>query len=200
MHSVADSGFAKRLIELKKREDELRQNALGPNQNWDGDLKAWKAHQEEAAQEMDAYLSKWGWPGFLSVGFEGAQAAGGLISSLWSRPDFMRKCLPLIEQSYRFGDIWGDWFARLYDTVMFFEGKPQVYGTFLHWNPAGKLVPWTLVDPEKVDARRGAMELETLASYVERREREVQHLGWAPPWDWRESAWTRLQVLTGESP
>lgn len=51
------------------------------------------------------------------------------------------------------------------------RNRPQKYGTQLIRNDNGESVPYTLLDPEKVDEWRKEMELPPLQEYLEQMNR-----------------------------
>ena len=72
----------------------------------------------------------------------------------------MHACLPIAEQACRFGEIGGNWFTELYDAIMYFENKPQVFGNVVDWNVRLEAAPWEIIDPNEIDMRREIFSLE----------------------------------------
>ena len=66
---------------------------------------------------------------------------------------------------------------------MYFEGKPQVYGTFIDWDLRGKLAAWKTVEEKKANARRWAMLLEPMSKYLSRMQQQAQDESWLVPRD-----------------
>ena len=199
-----ESHFAKELLAWRNKECSLRKELLVEPAFWSGNLEPLRELHGEIAQAMESYINHWGWPGYSSVGNEAAIAAGYLVSHCVTQPQFMRFCLPFLEQAFRFGDAWGVFFAELYDTVMYFEGKLQVYGTFLDWDLEGNLAAWKVVEAKKVNARRRAMLLEPMSKYLSRMQQQSRDEYWIVPEDirsYREGVvqfahkygWKRLQ-------
>lgn len=173
--------MAEWILKLLEQERDIRAQCFRGPDYFSGDLSELERHHALVARELGRAIDEEGWPGFLTVGMEGARAATELARYCWSEPDFTRGTLPLLEHGFRHGDVWGDWFAKVYDTVMFFENKPQVYGTFLDWNRSGKLVPWKIVDRPRVKARRDVIQMEDLREYVRRCAGDAENAGMKPP-------------------
>ena len=60
--------------------------------------------------------------------------------------------------------------AMLEDRIRFFEGWPQLFGTQLKPDDAGRLLPYPIEDPEHVEERRRAVGLEPLFVVLARAE------------------------------
>jgi hypothetical protein len=97
----------------------------------------------------------------------------------------MRECLPWIEQAYRFGGVPNDWFAEFYDTVMYFENKPQIFGTFLDWTTSLEVGPWVIFEPSKIDDRRKLFSLRLHAEDYAIRVSQWNERSPVPPHDYR---------------
>jgi predicted RNA-binding Zn-ribbon protein involved in translation (DUF1610 family) len=106
-----------------------------------------------------------GWPGASLVGTDGAEAAWLLAQHADTDPAFQRHCLGLLTAAVEAGEATRSNLAYLTDRVLLAEGQPQVYGTQMTRRD-GEWVPRNLGDPDGVDARRAAADLEPLAEYV----------------------------------
>ena len=93
-----------------------------------------------------------GWPGRSRVGADGARAAWLILQHDIGNPALLRRCLPLVEQAARDGEIPRADAAHLADRICFFEGRPQIYGTQFDWDDDGKLSPCPISDPESVES------------------------------------------------
>ncbi|MEM1120718.1 MAG: DUF6624 domain-containing protein [Bacteroidota bacterium] len=74
---------------------------------------------------------------------------------------FMKKYLPLLEESTRNGDLAPSMIALTKDRVLMYEGKPQIYGSQV---VNGKL--WDLYEPAYVNQRRKEVGLEPMEDYL----------------------------------
>lgn len=74
---------------------------------------------------------------------------------------FMKKYLPILEESAQKGDIEKSMIALTKDRVLLYEGKPQIYGSQVM---DGKL--WDLFEPEYVNKRRKEVGLDPIEDYL----------------------------------
>lgn len=74
---------------------------------------------------------------------------------------FMKKYLPLLEESAKKGDIDQSMIALTKDRILLYEGKPQIYGSQVM---DGKL--WDLYKPEYVNKRRREVGLDPIEDYL----------------------------------
>jgi hypothetical protein len=80
-----------------------------------------------------------------------------------AHPFYQKKYIPMIEAAAENGDINYGVVATMKDRALMHEGKAQIYGTQIK---DGKL--YFLEEPEYVDQRRAAFDLEPLAEYLAR--------------------------------
>ena len=128
-----------------------------------------------AMQAMDADNTAWmhkvvdkvGWPSRSLVGAKASDDAWLLVQHADADKAFQRRCLALILPFMDKGEVKKQNVALLIDRVMVGEGRPQVYGS--QWKFVnGDIVPSTpIADEKRVDSRRKAMNLDTLAEYKE---------------------------------
>ncbi len=114
---------------------------------------------------MRAIIQEHGWPGHSLVGQDGAGAAWLLVEHADADPDFQARCLPLMEEAVAQGQASRKDYAYLVDRVRTNAGRPQLYGTQFRRDSAGRLEPYTIENPSKVDERRRSVGLEPLADY-----------------------------------
>ena len=112
-------------------------------------------------------VSEVGWPVTSMVGEDGAHAAWLLAQHADSDPEFQRICLDLVTQAVACGEVLPTELAYLTDRVLLAEGKPQEFGTQFKGRE-GRWVPQWLRHPERVDERRAALGLGTLAENTAR--------------------------------
>jgi hypothetical protein len=178
---MPDERVVARLKQLAQRESELRTEFLSGPVYFAQDLSTLEAHHRTVAHEIESLLEDTYWPGRSMLGDDMARELTRLVSSCWSEPGFMRRCLPLMDRSRYSGEIWGEWFAVAYDTIMFFENKPQVFGTFVDWDEKLELSPWLIVKPDLVDDRRDLIGCGPLKNHVEYSRWIAREKGLAPP-------------------
>jgi len=138
------------------------------------------------ANELEGIVETHGWPTISLVGEEGAEAAWLLLQNAISRPDFMKKCLPVFESAVQENEANIRHLSCLRDGIRYFSRKPQVYGNYFDWNEEGQLVPWTIEDPENVNEKRRMMGLNTLEERVREMEEDARKNKLSPPKDYLE--------------
>lgn len=126
--------------------------------------KKLEAIDRKNTARMKEIVSKYGWPGKSLVGDDGAQAAWLLVQHADLDPDFQKKCLALMKEAFKKGEVSGQNLAYLTDRVLVAEKKKQLYGTQFK-TENGELVPSPIEDEANVDKRRKEAGLSTLAEY-----------------------------------
>ena len=102
--------------------------------------------------EVFDILDSYGWPS--------SEIVGGSNFAIWEV--IQHTSLESIEKSF---------VAMMEDRCDMWRNRPQKYGTQLIRNDNGESVPYTLLDPEKVDEWRKEMELPPLQEYLEQMNR-----------------------------
>jgi hypothetical protein len=166
---VQDAALAKELL-ARVRADQDARAAMSRASGPDGVCRDLDINQRIAA--IDRSNTEWmrpvlasGWPGRSRVGEAGAHAAWLLCQHADQDPDLQRSALALLEEAFARGDAPGRHVAYLTDRVFVAEDRPQRYGTQFHPRE-GKLEPRPIQDPETLDERRAAMDLEPFADYA----------------------------------
>jgi hypothetical protein len=108
------------------------------------------------AEIIDAY----GWPGLR---FAGAGSQTAFLVLQHADHASQRKYLPLLRDAVKRNDALGGHLALLEDRVRVADGKPQLYGSQLKYNPL-RFEP--IEDEANVDERRRSIGLEPLADYA----------------------------------
>src|SRR5882672_10080394 len=83
------------------------------------------------AGRLKSVIEEYGWPGKSLVGEDGARAAWLILQHAIGNPNLLRKCLPILQEAVRQGEIEPVDAAYLEDRICFFERRPQRYGTQL---------------------------------------------------------------------
>lgn len=166
--------------ELKRmaREDqETREELLRAGElPQDGYAVRMRRVHERNNSRMREIVAQYGWPGRSVVGADGCEAAWLVVQHAVLEPEFQRECLALLERAAASGEAQGWQLAYLTDRVLMYEGKAQIYGTQHVPGACGKSVPYTIADPENVDARRRAVGLSSLAENMRRIQAEDELL------------------------
>lgn len=115
--------------------------------------------------EIRRIIRRYGWPGIATVGECGARAAWLIVQHLDADVTFQASCLGLVREAVAIGDAPVATLAYLTDRLRLNRGLPQVFGTQLVRGRTGKLVPWFIEDPARVNERRAAVGLGTMEVY-----------------------------------
>jgi hypothetical protein len=116
-------------------------------------------------KRLKQIIRRYGWPDRSLVGQDGAQAAFLIAQHATFDVDFQKMALAALRASVERGQNDRQQLALLEDRVRMMTNEPQLYGTQLRIEN-GKLIPYTIADPEHVDARRAAMGLGPLKEYI----------------------------------
>jgi hypothetical protein len=122
-------------------------------------------------------IAVFGWPGVTLVGDKGAKAAWRIALHSITEPPFMRQCRDLIDRASEAGDAPRWQFAIIDDRIRVYEGKPQRYGTQLHYGPNG-LEPHPIENESRINSMRMQSGLPPLAQTLKQ-----ARLQPAPPGD-----------------
>ncbi|KAA0127391.1 hypothetical protein FY557_13530 [Chryseobacterium sp. SN22] len=171
---------AEKIISLKNADLELRDQLIRNGELGNGYQKAMQALHHKNAEILEEIIDHIGYPTTEKVGTEASEAAWIIIQHAISRPDFMRKCLKLLEDSNPETHAENINIAYLSDRIAVFEGRPQLYGTQFDWDENGQLSPNIYDDLNEVNERRKSLGLNSLeeqtASIRNRTQKENQHL------------------------
>lgn len=134
----------------------------------DAALEAQLQAQVQAAMAwLREVVDRHGWPGRSLVGEEAAAAACRLLQHADGPREFQDRCLRLIAQAARDGEMSLRDLAYLTDALRVQRGRRQCFGTKFR-RRGSALVPCPIERPAQVDARRREMGLEPLAEYAQR--------------------------------
>ncbi|HMB90790.1 MAG TPA: DUF6624 domain-containing protein [Rhodothermales bacterium] len=119
-----------------------------------------QAHEARLKEIVATY----GWPKRRLVSRDGAHAAWLLLQH--GTLDVQVEMLPLLLEAAEQGEAsWSD-VAYVQDRVLFYQGKPQIYGTQLREYDDGRLEVAPIADEAHVDERRARAGLQPLAEYL----------------------------------
>jgi len=164
-----DNALRERLLDMQQEDIATRRRLIEAGQLYGPHLPKDYYNPEMAAVHRRNNAAMWeiveqyGWPGRGLVGEDGCEAAWQIVQHAILDPELRDRCLPLLEAAYEVGDATGQQVAMLTDSILMQKGQPQIYGSIFVGGSEGKLVPWTIAEPESVDERRAAMGLPPLA-------------------------------------
>ena len=115
---------------------------------------------------LDAIVKRYGWPGRSLAGAKGSSAAFLVLQH--AELSHQQRYLPILKEAVTKGEANAADAATLEDRVLVGEGKPQIYGTRLHFGPetGGRWELYPILDEEHVDERRARVGLPPMAEYL----------------------------------
>ena len=114
---------------------------------------------------VEGVVAEHGWPTPALVGEDGVNAVWAVVQH--ANPEVQERMLPLAEAAWRAGDLPGPSYALLLDRVLVGRGEPQVYGSQPDVAADGTLSAPATVDDATLDARRAAVGLPPMETYLE---------------------------------
>lgn len=162
-----DSTLRQELLSMAAADQEVREG-FGPDALGDTAFMGRMARTDSAhTRRLRELVDSLGWPEADAVGSEGLEAAFLLVQHA-ADPAFRARMLPRVEEDVRAGHLDPQDYALLVDRVRQQEGRLQLYGTQLSMDAGDeglRLDP--IEDSAGVDARRAALGLPPLATYLD---------------------------------
>ncbi len=173
--------IAERIIGLKNADLEFRDKLIQNGQLGVGYNEEMAKIHNKNAEILNEIINTIGYPTDDKVGKEASEAAWLVIQHSIGQPDFMKKCLKLLEVAVSENKTNSKSLAYLTDRVAVFEGNPQLYGTQFDWDKNGELSPNLFDDLTKVNQRRKSIGLNTLEEQTDIIRRQVKNENQSPP-------------------
>jgi hypothetical protein len=115
------------------------------------------------ADRLRELIALHGWPAEDIAGKDGCEAAWFIAQHSVGEPKFQRDSLRMLQACAAEGRAPAWHAAYLEDRIALHEGRPQRYGTQWIDDPRdGRARPWTLADPENINAIRAKVGLAPL--------------------------------------
>ncbi len=159
--------IAEIIIGLKNADLKLRDKLILSGQLSKGYNKEMANLHNQNAQKLNEIIDTIGYPTIDKVGKEASEATWLIIQHSIGQPDFMKKCVKLLENEVNEYKADPRNLAYLKDRIAVFEGKPQLYGTQFDWDENGELSPNLIEDLIKVNQRRKSIGLNTIEEQTE---------------------------------
>jgi hypothetical protein len=120
------------------------------------------------ALRLRELLAMHGWPDESIAGKDGAEAAWLIVQHAIGEPELQRQALRML-RAFEGASRVALWHAAyLEDRIAMYEGEPQRYGTqWLDDARDGRIRPWNLAEPERVNELRAAAGLGPLHAIPE---------------------------------
>jgi hypothetical protein len=175
--------IAAKIIELKNSDLALRDKLIQSGKLSEGYNEEMKDLHNINAKTLNEIIDTIGYPTTDKVGKEASEAAWLIIQHSIGQPDFMKKCVKILEGAVSENKANSKNLAYLTDRVEVFEGKPQLYGTQFDWDENGELSPNAFDDLNKVNERRKSIGLNTLEEQTEIIRIQAKNENQSPPTD-----------------
>ena len=164
--SEINEDLRRELLAMRDEDLRVREELAATGELFDGYNKTMEAVHLKNAARLEELIEKHGWTGNSLVGEDGAEAAWLVAQHAISLPAFSRRVLEILKEESKRGEVPAWQIAYLQDRILFFEGKPQIYGTQFDWNERNAVSPHEIFEPEKIDERRASVGLEVPYSEV----------------------------------
>jgi hypothetical protein len=174
---------AEEIIELKEADLKLRDKLVQNGQLGDGYNKEMEAVHNRNAKRLNEIIDSIGYPTSDKVGKEASEAAWLVIQHSIGQPDFMKKCVKLLENAVNENKASPINLAYMTDRIAVFEGGAQRYGTQFDWDENGELSLKPFDDLVKVNQRREAIGLNSLEEQIETMRRQAKNENHSAPTD-----------------
>ena len=157
------------LIALREQDLRVRKELLDAGLLGGTYVTRMEAVHVKNAQRLRQIIAEYGWPAEDIAGKDGAEAAWMIAQHAVGEPDFQREVLHLVQDCAAAGRVPGWHAAYLEDRIALHEGRPQRYGSQWIDDPHdGRVRPWTLADPDRVNELRASVGLNPLSPIPER--------------------------------
>lgn len=177
------TSLAQEIINLKNADLELRDRLLQTGQLGEGYNEEMKDLHNSNAAKLNQIMDAIAYPTIDKVGQEASGAAWLVIQHAIGRPEFMKKCLRLLEIAANEKKADPKNLAYLSDRIAILEGKPQLYGTQFDWDYNGELSPNPYDSLFKVNERRKSIGLNTLEDQTHKMREQAKSENLFPPKD-----------------
>ncbi len=178
--------IAEKIIRLKNADLALRDKLIRSGQLSDGYSEEMRELHDRNAKILNEIIDAVGYPTIDKVGEEASEAAWLVIQHSIGQPDFMKKCVKLLEVAVSEKKANSKSLAYLTDRIAVFEGKPQLYGTQFDWTENGELSPNDFDDLTKVNQRRKSIGLNSLEEQTDIIRKQAKSENQTPPTDFEK--------------
>jgi len=175
--------IAENIIGLKNADLALREKLIQSGQLSNGYNEEMKELHNRNAKILGEIIDTIGYPTLDKVGKEATEATWLIIQHSIGQPEFLKKCVKMLEKAVSENKADPKSLAYLSDRIAVFEGKEQLYGTQFDWDEYGILSPNHFDDLTKVNERRKSIGLNTLEEQTEIIRKQAENENQSPPTD-----------------
>ena len=156
------------LIAMREEDLRVRQQLLDARLLGGSYVPRMEAVHVKNAARLREIIAEHGWPANDIVGKDGTEAAWMIVQHAIGEPNFQKEVLRLLQECAAAGRTPAWHAAYLEDRIAMYEGRPQRFGSQWTDDPRdGRLRPWKLADPERVNELRASVGLNPLPSVPE---------------------------------
>ncbi len=178
--------IAERIIDLKNADLEFRDRLIQNRQLGEGYNEEMEKLHNSNAKILNDIIDTIGYPTIDKVGMDASEAAWLVIQHSIAQPDFMRKCLELLENAVSENKADPVNLAYLTDRIAVSEGRHQLYGTQFDWDENGELSAQPFDDLAKVNQRRKLIGINTLEEQTVMIRTRAKNENQSPPIDFEK--------------
>lgn len=157
---MIDEELRRELLNMRAEDMRVRQELLESGELGGSYVPRMEAVHIRNASRLRELIAVHGWPDETIAGKDGAEAAWFIVQHAVGEPEFQREMLSLLHAlpGTKRVPLWHA--AYLGDRIAMHEGRPQAYGTqWVDDRRDGRIRPWTLAEPDRVNEFRAAVGL-----------------------------------------
>ena len=165
---MVDEGLRSELLTMRDEDLSVREELLEAGLLGGAYVPRMEAVHVKNAGRLRELIEEYGWPAEDIAGEDGAEAAWIIAQHAVGEPEFQRRVLQLLQACAAEGRTPAWHAAYLEDRIAMLEGRPQRYGSQWMDDPTdGRIRPWKLSEPERVNELRASVGLRPLAAIPE---------------------------------
>ena len=165
---MVNDGLRGDLLAMRDEDFSVREELLEAGQLGGTYVPRMEAVHLKNAARLRELIKQHGWPAEDIAGKDGAEAAWIIAQHAVGEPEFQRCVLHLLRECAAAGRTPAWHAAYLEDRIAMYEERPQRFGSQWIDDPRdGRIRPWKLSDPDRVNELRGSVGLRPLAPIPE---------------------------------
>ena len=160
---VVNDELRRELLEMRAEDLRVRQELMESGELGGSYVPRMEAVHIRNAARLRELIAAHGWPDEAIAEKDGAEAAWLIVQHAIGEPEFQRGMLELLNGCAATKQCPPWHAAYLEDRIAMYEGRPQRYGTQWIEDPRdGRIRPWSLAEPDRVDEIRSQVGLQPL--------------------------------------
>lgn len=153
------------LISKSQQEQNFWRAIEQSGKRYEGAEQAFKTLRENNTQYLYVLAKRDGWPSISKYGAAINEAANCIARASIATPVAMRFFATLLSASAQTNESKPIHAAALLDCIAYYEGRPQVCGLFLEWQPSGELYA-NVTSIDEANSRRSELGLPSLTQAI----------------------------------